>query len=183
MANPSKAKGDQAERDALAYLLDICDGDPHLRLNPMRQLGAGRRDDIGDLAVLDDTVVQVKACNPRTLVRSVRSAAEGALAQQANALTPYAVGMTKFPGARTPTVRWIASTYQWPAELDPDAGVREFGTAVASALVYVRDDTSPAPRTHRVARISGRGLPPMFVAPFEAWLDARRAAQIPSTVP
>jgi len=54
MANPKKRKGDDAERQ-LAKTLTV------LLQKPMRRtLGAGRKDDIGDIDGIDDTAIQVK---------------------------------------------------------------------------------------------------------------------------
>jgi Holliday junction resolvase len=54
MANRNKTKGDRAER-ALATLLTETLGKPMRRM-----LGAGRKDDIGDIDGIDDTAIQVK---------------------------------------------------------------------------------------------------------------------------
>jgi len=54
VANSNKRKGDRAERE-LATLLTV------LLHKPMRRtLGAGRKDDIGDIDGIDDIVIQVK---------------------------------------------------------------------------------------------------------------------------
>ncbi len=53
MANPSKRKGDSAERE-VAALINLLTGWP-----ARRKLGAGRLDDIGDIDGVPDTVIQV----------------------------------------------------------------------------------------------------------------------------
>ncbi len=53
MANRSKAKGDRAELEVQAILRD------QLGVPARRQLGAGRKDDIGDMAGVPNTVIQV----------------------------------------------------------------------------------------------------------------------------
>lgn len=53
MANPSKRKGDAAEREVAAILNDL------LGVNARRELGAGRLEDIGDIHGVPDTVIQV----------------------------------------------------------------------------------------------------------------------------
>ncbi len=53
MSNPSKAKGDRAELEVQALLHDL------LGVPARRKLGAGRKDDTGDIDGLPDTVVSV----------------------------------------------------------------------------------------------------------------------------
>ncbi|WP_277212346.1 hypothetical protein [Isoptericola croceus] len=166
MTNPAKIKGDQTEREALAW---IATGWPHLlRPNAMRMLGAGRRDDIGDLSAIDDVVIQVKASNPRTLTAALRAAAHGAAAQRVNAAARFEMGLTKYPNARGGSVRWLATSLVWPG---PVEAVLDAGAAVSKAVVFVRDEAGPA-RTDRVAVVHGRGLPVMYLAPAEAWMSA-----------
>lgn len=62
MANPQKRKGDEAERRVAAWL--AAHGWPYAE----RQLGAGRKADVGDIAGLPGIVVEVK--NHRTLALS-----------------------------------------------------------------------------------------------------------------
>lgn len=51
--NPSKRKGDQAEREVAALLNQL------LGVPARRKLGAGRQDDQGDIDGVPDTVIQV----------------------------------------------------------------------------------------------------------------------------
>ncbi len=53
MAHPSKLKGDRAERELERILADL------LGFEVRRKLGAGRRDDMGDIDGLPNTVIQV----------------------------------------------------------------------------------------------------------------------------
>lgn len=60
MANPNKRKGDNAERQLAKTLTELLQ-------KPMRRtLGAGRKDDIGDIDGIDDTAIQVKHWNDIT---------------------------------------------------------------------------------------------------------------------
>jgi len=51
--HPSKAKGDRAEREVQGILRDL------LGIGARRKLGAGRRDDVGDIDGLPNTVIEV----------------------------------------------------------------------------------------------------------------------------
>lgn len=53
MTNPAKRKGDRAEIEVQALLND------HLGVPARRALGAGRKDDIGDIHGVPNTVIQV----------------------------------------------------------------------------------------------------------------------------
>ncbi len=55
MTSPSKRKGDAAELEVQRLLQD------ELGLPARRALGAGRKDDIGDITGIPDTVIQVTA--------------------------------------------------------------------------------------------------------------------------
>lgn len=120
MANPQKQKGDKAERDAVA---DICALVPDLvRGKPERYLGAGRKDDVGDIRVLDDVAIQVKNfADPST---AVSEAVKGSLRQREHKeksegwLVPFHLGMIQFPRARPGTVKWIAVGADIP-DIDP----------------------------------------------------------------
>lgn len=160
-----KDKGDRAEREALAYVKEHWS---HLvRSNPMRMLGAGRRDDIGDLAVIDDVVIQVKAASPQTVVRQLRLAAAGAAAQRENADVAWGVGLVKHPRARYGSVRWVVATYQWPGHVE----ALECGSSSVTALAHARNELA-GDRETRVAVVKGRGMPAMWISPIEAWMAA-----------
>jgi hypothetical protein len=53
MANSSKRKGDRAELEVQGILRDL------LGVPARRALGAGRKDDVGDITGVPDTVIQV----------------------------------------------------------------------------------------------------------------------------
>jgi hypothetical protein len=53
MDNPSKRKGDRAELEVQGLLRDL------LGVPARRALGAGRKDDVGDIHGVPDTVIQV----------------------------------------------------------------------------------------------------------------------------
>lgn len=55
MSNPSKRKGDKAELEVQGILRDL------LGVPARRMLGAGRRDDVGDMTGVPDTTIQVAA--------------------------------------------------------------------------------------------------------------------------
>ncbi len=64
MANSSKRKGDKAELEVQGLLRDL------LGVSARRALGAGRKDDIGDITGVDDTVIQV--VNWKDVAKAVR---------------------------------------------------------------------------------------------------------------
>lgn len=168
MANPSKRKGDQAELDAVAYIVDQT---PRLVVpRPQRKLGAGRREDTGDLHVFADTAVQVRNWKLASIGGALRSAAHDSVIQAGNDDLGYAVGMVPYPGARQGTVRWIAT---WAPGHGPTEVRAEF-KIVSKALTWLRDDTGPYgymvhPRLERIGHLGGPGEP-ILIAPFEAWL-------------
>jgi hypothetical protein len=92
VSNPSKAKGDKAELEAARLLADAT-GWP-----VRRKLGAGRTDDTGDLDGIPQTTVQVK--NYRDITRAVNETLDELPAQQANAGTPFGIGLIRRPGGR-----------------------------------------------------------------------------------
>ena len=102
MANPPKRKGDKAELEVAGRLRDLT-GWP-----VTRKLGAGRREDAGDLAGLPDCTAQVK--NYRDIARAIREAVPALEAQHAHGLTTFAVAFIRRPGGR-----WIAvqTLEQW----------------------------------------------------------------------
>lgn len=121
MANPQKQKGDKAERDAVADITALV---PDLvRAKPERYLGAGRKDDVGDVRVLDDVAIQVKHFkDPAT---AVAEASSGAAKQRGHKElsegfdVPFHLGMVRFPNARPGTVKWVAVGLDYP-DIDPE---------------------------------------------------------------
>ncbi|WP_156250784.1 hypothetical protein [Pseudactinotalea terrae] len=168
MVNRMKDRGDRTEREALALLLETT---PELLVrNAMRQLGAGRKDDIGDLHVFPDCAVQVKASVPTTVTARCREAAVSAHVQAGRALFPHHVGMVKLHNVRKGT-KWLATALTWPTTIDPF----EAKSAVAVAIARARDESLPL--TERISRVSGRGAAPYLVGPWEAWLAAYRSVR------
>ncbi len=64
MSHPSKAKGDRGEREVAAILSD------ELGITVKRALGAGRKEDVGDIFGVPDTAIQV--ANWADLNRAIR---------------------------------------------------------------------------------------------------------------
>jgi hypothetical protein len=82
MANPQKARGDRAELEVQALFRD------HLGVFARRALGAGRKDDVGDIHGVPNTVIQV--ANYQDLARAVREKLPTLEQQQANAGADFA---------------------------------------------------------------------------------------------
>lgn len=82
MSNPQKRKGDRAELEVQGLLRD------HLGVPARRALGAGRRDDVGDIHGLPQTVVQV--ANYADIARAIREKLPEAEAQRERAGVPFA---------------------------------------------------------------------------------------------
>jgi len=74
MTSSSKRKGDRAELEVQTLIRDLT-GWP-----ARRKLGAGRKDDIGDIDGVPDTVIQVAAYTD--LVRAVREKVPESVTQQ-----------------------------------------------------------------------------------------------------
>jgi Holliday junction resolvase len=88
VTNPSKRKGDEAERELCRILADLT-GFP-----VERKLGAGRKTDTGDVFGIPDTTVQVKN-RPDDPLRSVREILTDLPQQQANAGSTFAFGAVR----------------------------------------------------------------------------------------
>lgn len=95
MTTSAKRKGDRCELE-LAHQLHQLTGWP-----VRRKLGAGRRDDTGDLDGLPDCTAQVKAY--ADIGRAIRDGILELEAQHRNAGTTHGVLFVRRPGAR-----WIA---------------------------------------------------------------------------
>ena len=177
MSSKSKTKGDQAERDAVAVLVETA-GDLVDTYQAKRLLGAGRKQDESDLLVFTDVAIQVKFW-PADISGSIREAASGAIAQAGNANKPIGLGLVKFPNARNGSLRWMAcvpAEQYWPGG-QVDAAVYEF-KMVSTMLTWLRTDTPPFgflahPREQRFARLTS-GAETVLVAPLEAWVTAFR---------
>ena len=75
MTGPAKRKGDKAELEVQALLRD------QLGVPARRALGAGRKDDMGDIHGVPDTVIQV--ANYTDLARAIREKLPDCERQQA----------------------------------------------------------------------------------------------------
>ncbi|MEH0110624.1 hypothetical protein V6N00_13010 [Tersicoccus sp. MR15.9] len=174
MTNKSKDKGDRFEREAVKVLIEALPG--LTRPKAMRLLGAGRKEDVGDLAVLPDAAIQVRA--KKDMGASIRSAAVDSVTQAGHGDMRFALGMVPILGTRAHQVRWIATTVPeaWPVPVTP---VAEFAM-VSRALTWMRDDAGPHgyrvwERTERIGLLAGPG-PTVLVAPLEAWAAAYTTA-------
>jgi hypothetical protein len=169
--NASKNKGDRGELEAVTVLKELA---PDLVLpNAMRKLGAGRKEDTGDLHVFSDVTIQVKCL--KHIGEALRQAATGALVQSDRAGTRFHVGMSPVLNARRDGVRWICAATHWPAT--PQGELPSF-TDVTKAVNYIRRDTSCGiePR-FRVAVVERKGYDLLFISPVNAWVDALRVAR------
>jgi hypothetical protein len=81
LTNAAKRRGDEAEREAAAILSDL------LGYPVRRKLGAGRRDDVGDLDGLPETTVQVASWGD--VLRAVREKPVAAECQRERAGTTF----------------------------------------------------------------------------------------------
>jgi hypothetical protein len=172
MTNRAKQKGDKGEREAVAVLKALA---PDLALeNAQRKLGAGRREDTGDLVVLPDVTVQVKTYAEVTT--ALREAASGAEAQSARAGTSFALGIAPIPRARRGSVRWLASVLQWPGGDPDEAELAHFGM-LGRAVAHVRREDLGIRRDRRIVAVDRRGLPRLYVAPIEAWVASWQVAR------
>ena len=111
MANSSKRKGDRAELEVQGILRDL------LGVPARRALGAGRKDDVGDIHGVPHTVVQVVSW--KDLTRAIREKPLEAEEQRANlngALGDW--GMTfaaTFVRLRGGEYRVVMTPEQWAA--------------------------------------------------------------------
>jgi hypothetical protein len=102
MGNAPKARGDRAEREA-AELLTLLLGVP-IR----RKLGAGRKDDVGDLDGLSGFVLQV--ADWKDTARAAREKPAAAELQRSNASEPHAATLVRFRGG---CWRVVLTPEQW----------------------------------------------------------------------
>ena len=101
MTGPSKVKGDRAEREAIALLNDLIGCG-------RRKLGAGRKDDEGDIDSVPDTVIQV--ADWANVARAVREKPVECEVQQARAGALFGVSMIRLRGG---VWRFVSSPAQW----------------------------------------------------------------------
>lgn len=104
MANANKRKGDSAEREIATRLATV------FRLPIRRKLGAGRKDDTGDIDGLPDWTLQVK--NRKDIARTIREGLPQLQQQQKNNNTPHAAMLCRQHGGT-----WIViqTLDQWTA--------------------------------------------------------------------
>lgn len=90
MANPQKRKGDQAEREVAAILSDL------LGVKAQRALGAGRKEDVGDIFGVANTVIQVASY--RDMNEAVRIKLPESERQRENAGATFAATFVRRTG-------------------------------------------------------------------------------------
>ena len=95
MTTPSKRKGDKGEREAAGILADL------LGLPVRRKLGAGRKDDEGDLEGVPDWTLEVK--NYADLATGINEGLRDLEREQANAGSTFGAVLVRRRGGR-----WIA---------------------------------------------------------------------------
>lgn len=173
MTNRSKEKGDRGEREAVAALRELFPG--LVLKNSQRKLGAGRKEDTGDLVVFHDVTIQVK--NYADVSTSLREAAVGAAIQGERAGTRFAFGMAPIPRARRGSVRWLAATLEWPGGAPDETEIARFGQ-VSRAVARVRQENIGIRRDKRVVAVDRRDSLRLYVAPVEAWVAAWQVASI-----
>jgi hypothetical protein len=104
MTNTSRRKGDRAELEVQALLRD------HLGVPARRALGAGRKDDIGDIHGVPDTVVQV--ANYTDITRAIREKLPETERQRLVAGVPFAATFVRRVGGAYVVVQTVE---QWCA--------------------------------------------------------------------
>lgn len=102
IVNPSKRKGDKAELEVQALLRD------QLGVGARRALGAGRKDDVGDIHGVPDTVIQV--CNRKDVATAVREKPLEAEEQRRRAGAAFAVTFVRLRGG---DYRVVLTPEQW----------------------------------------------------------------------
>lgn len=137
IGNSNLNRGKANERASCEYLNEIFG--PHWKWR--RKLGAGRREDEGDLEnVVDrDVLVQAKVTNKKNFTSAVRKAVDGASKQAGHIEARFPMGLTKVPGARSEP-RWLVSTHIWPTAL-PDSTPVIRGTE--EAMRHLRHHDEP----------------------------------------
>lgn len=178
MANTAKNKGDRFEWKAVRYIQAHPDGADLIDVKtPGRLLGAGRKDDGGDLHLFTDVAVQVKAY--ANLGSAVRESAYTSLDQASYAEKPYGVGMVPIPRAREDDVCWIYTTA--PNALpyySADFSAPKVTFARISDLVaWLVDDQGPKgyrtwPRVQRIAELKQGSSKPVWCMTPEVWLQS-----------
>ena len=104
MSNSQKDKGDKAEREAAELISELTGYEVR------RKLGAGRKDDEGDLEGLPNVTIQV--ANWKNTASAAIQKPKGAEDQRENAGTDYAATFVRFRGG---TFRVVLTPEQWLA--------------------------------------------------------------------
>ncbi len=102
MTNPAKRKGDRAELGVQQLIRDL------LGWPARRALGAGRKDDIGDISNVPDTVVQV--CDWQNILAAVREKPRQCETQQARAGATFGATFVRLRGGE---YRVVLTPEQW----------------------------------------------------------------------
>jgi hypothetical protein len=102
MTSPSKRKGDRAELEVQGLLRD------HLGVPARRQLGAGRKDDIGDIAGVPNTCISVG--NIARLSEAVREKTRECEVQQERAGALFGATFLRLRGGE---YRVVLTVDQW----------------------------------------------------------------------
>lgn len=100
--HPSKRKGDRAELEVQALLRD------HLGVPARRALGAGRKDDIGDVTGVPQTCIQV--ANYANVTTAVRTKPGECEQQRERAGVPFAATFVRLKGG---DYRVVLTPEQW----------------------------------------------------------------------
>ncbi len=100
--HPSKRRGDRAELAVQALIRDL------LGWPARRMLGAGRKDDIGDVTGVPDTTVQV--CDWKDLLAAVRTKPRECEQQQLRAGTTFGATFVRLRGGE---FRVVMTPEQW----------------------------------------------------------------------
>ena len=126
MTGPAKRKGDRAEREAA----ELASGLTGFAVR--RMLGAGRRDDVGDLLGVPDHVVQV--VDWADALKALRHKPIAAEEQRANAGAGYAATMVRLRGGEW---RVVLTPQQWAAYVSATLPCPTCGPSI--------DDDDPPP--------------------------------------
>lgn len=103
MANPQKDRGDRAEREVQGLLRD------HLGIPARRKLGAGRKDDIGDIDAGDMTI---QVADWKDIGRALREKPRECEQQQGRAGTSHGYTFIRLRGGEW---RVVQTFDQWAA--------------------------------------------------------------------
>lgn len=107
MANAAKRKGDRAELEVQGLLRDL------LGVPARRALGAGRKDDVGDIHGVPDTVIQVVDYAPKYLANALREKPLECERQSRNVLGSSAAFGATFVRLRGGEYRVVLTPEQW----------------------------------------------------------------------